>query len=253
VHHREVTTLLIDDLRSFTDGRRAEVARTSAAGVALLAGHRAHRIDELWLDHDLGDDDTIWPVVEVLERAAFENRPFTIGVVVIHSANPAGAAKMAQALRRWDYEVRLAPNAAEVGYLPRVDVAFRIDLGELVDGHHVVTRGLAFTPTGTLLHYAFVPGIEPRPLREQIHLQHWSLRAVDDAGTAYGNPDGGAYASRGGPAPTPGERDLGGHTPATATTLTLHLTRAADCHATGGYVRELTIDLTSGRTTVTTA
>lgn len=39
--------------------------------------------------------------MEVLERAAFEGRPFDVGVVIIHSANPAGAAKMAQvAVRR---------------------------------------------------------------------------------------------------------------------------------------------------------
>lgn len=99
--------VLIDDLRSFGDGRVAEVARTSAAGVELLGRLRGRRIDELWLDHDLGDDDTIWPVVEVLERAAFQERPLDVGVVVVHSANPAGVARMVQALRRWDYPVRV--------------------------------------------------------------------------------------------------------------------------------------------------
>ncbi|WIM93416.1 hypothetical protein ACTOB_005393 [Actinoplanes oblitus] len=109
--------VLIDDLRSFADGRTAEVARTSAAGVALLDRLREQRIDELWLDHDLGDDDTIWPVVAVLERAAFEERPFDIGLILIHSANPGGAAKMIQSLRRWAYPVRLATGSAAVGYL----------------------------------------------------------------------------------------------------------------------------------------
>ncbi|WP_344646967.1 cyclic-phosphate processing receiver domain-containing protein [Cryptosporangium japonicum] len=90
---RKPTIVLVDDLRSFVDGRPAEVARTSSAGVELLERHRGHRLDELWLDHDLGGDDTIWPVVEVLERAAFEGRPFDIGVVVVHSANAAGAAR----------------------------------------------------------------------------------------------------------------------------------------------------------------
>lgn len=88
---RKPAIVLIDDLRSFVDGRAAEVARTSAAGVELLDRHRNHRLDELWLDHDLGGDDKIWPVVEVLERAAFEGRPFNVGAVIIHSANPAGA------------------------------------------------------------------------------------------------------------------------------------------------------------------
>src|SRR5690349_9245695 len=109
--------VLVDDLRWFVDGRVAQVARSSAAGIEALERHRGQRLDELWLDHDLGGEDTIWPVVEVLERAAFEERPFDIGVVYIHSANPPGGAKMLQALRRWDYQVRLVAGAPEVGYL----------------------------------------------------------------------------------------------------------------------------------------
>ncbi|GAA2702009.1 cyclic-phosphate processing receiver domain-containing protein [Actinoplanes palleronii] len=109
--------LLIDDLRSFVDGRVAEVARTSADGVALLDRHRDDPLDEVWLDHDLGGDDTIWPVVEVLERAAFDGRPYDIGLILIHSANPSGAAKMSQALRHWGYRVRLASGSPAVGYV----------------------------------------------------------------------------------------------------------------------------------------
>jgi hypothetical protein len=109
--------VLVDDLRSFVDGRRAEVAWTSAAGVDLLQRYRDKWLDELWLDHDLGECDTIWPVVEVLERAAFEDRPFDIGVINVHSANPAGAAKITQVLRRWGYQVRVASGSPDVGYL----------------------------------------------------------------------------------------------------------------------------------------
>ena len=110
--------ILVDDLRSFVDGRDAEIARTSSAGVDVLTRAAGSRIDELWLDHDLGGDDTIWPVVEVLERAAFDGRAFDIGLITVHSANPAGAAKMAQALRRWGYRVRAGAGSAEVAYLP---------------------------------------------------------------------------------------------------------------------------------------
>ncbi|MGW3783575.1 cyclic-phosphate processing receiver domain-containing protein [Micromonospora chokoriensis] len=109
--------VLVDDLRSFVDGRCAAVARTSAAGVELLDRYRSRRLDELWLDHDLGGDDTIWPVVEVLERAAFDERPFDVGVINVHSANPAGAAQVAQVLRRWGYRVRIASGSTDVGYL----------------------------------------------------------------------------------------------------------------------------------------
>jgi hypothetical protein len=113
----EPRVILIDDLRSFVDGRSAEVARTSAAGVDLLERCHGRRVDELWLDHDLGGEDTIWPVVEVLERAAFDEQPFDIGVVYIHSANPPGAAKIGQALGRWGYRVSSVPGSTHVGYL----------------------------------------------------------------------------------------------------------------------------------------
>jgi hypothetical protein len=113
--------ILVDDLRSFVDGRQAEVARTSAAGVELVERCRDQRLDELWLDHDLGEEDTIWPVIEVLERAAFDGRPFDVGVINVHSANPAGAMKMAQVLRRWGYRVHLASGSAHVGYLGGTD------------------------------------------------------------------------------------------------------------------------------------
>ncbi|MBM0224240.1 hypothetical protein DKT69_21980 [Micromonospora sicca] len=94
-------SFLVDDFRSFVDGRKAEVARTSAAGVQLLNRYRGQRLDELWLDHDLSGDDTIWPVVELLERAAFEGRPLDIGVVYVHTANSAGATKIVQVPRHW--------------------------------------------------------------------------------------------------------------------------------------------------------
>lgn len=112
---RRRRVVLVDDLRSFTDGRPAEVARTSVEGVALLESHRDRRIDELWLDHDLGGEDTIWPVVEVLEKAAFEERAFDIGLINVHSANPAGAARMVRALGHWGYRVRVVTGSTEVG------------------------------------------------------------------------------------------------------------------------------------------
>jgi hypothetical protein len=73
-------------------------------------------LDELWLDHDLGGDDTIWPVVEVLERAAFDGHPVDVGVVYVHSANPAGAAKVVQVLRHWGYRVHIASGTPDLAY-----------------------------------------------------------------------------------------------------------------------------------------
>jgi hypothetical protein len=34
----------------------------------------------------------------------------------VHSANTAGAAKITPVLRHWDYRVRVASSAADVGY-----------------------------------------------------------------------------------------------------------------------------------------
>jgi hypothetical protein len=51
-------------------------------------------------------------------------------------------------------------------YLQRADrrlaVAFEVDLGELIDGHRVVARGLEFGSEGAVLHYEFVPAMERR-------------------------------------------------------------------------------------------
>jgi hypothetical protein len=41
--------VLVDDLRSFVDGRAADVARTSAEAVKVLERYRSQRLDELWL------------------------------------------------------------------------------------------------------------------------------------------------------------------------------------------------------------
>ncbi|MFE7036211.1 cyclic-phosphate processing receiver domain-containing protein [Streptomyces sp. NPDC057621] len=82
------------------------IARSSGEGVALLQEHRDSLIDELWLDHDLGGDDSILPVVTPLEEAAFNGRPFRIGTVYVHSANPIGAETVVRSLTRWNYQVR---------------------------------------------------------------------------------------------------------------------------------------------------
>ncbi|RFU36578.1 hypothetical protein DZF91_37470 [Actinomadura logoneensis] len=94
----------IDDLRPLP--RATRIARTSHEGIRLLREHREVFIDELWLDHDLGGDDSIMPVVTVLEEAAFNGHPFQIGMIFVHSANPSGAETVVRVLQRWNYQVR---------------------------------------------------------------------------------------------------------------------------------------------------
>ncbi|MET9735173.1 cyclic-phosphate processing receiver domain-containing protein [Streptomyces sp. NPDC006458] len=98
--------LAIDDLRALP--RATRLARTSREGVQLLQEHQDIFIDELWLDHDLGGDDNIMPVVALLEEAAFHGDPFQIGTVYVHSANPIGAETVVRSLSHWKYHVRRA-------------------------------------------------------------------------------------------------------------------------------------------------
>ncbi|MFF2951612.1 cyclic-phosphate processing receiver domain-containing protein [Kitasatospora sp. NPDC057965] len=103
----------IDDLRPLP--RATRIARTSREGIRLLEEHRNSFIDELWLDHDLGGDDTVMPVVTLMEEAAFDGRPFRIGAVFVHSANPIGAETVVRSLARWHYRVRRATAQHSVG------------------------------------------------------------------------------------------------------------------------------------------
>lgn len=97
-------TVLVDDVQCFRDARPCRVARTSAAGVALLNDLRHTRVDDLWLDHDLGGEDTVWPVIRLLEDAHLCGRPFDITTVHIHTARAGPAHQMGISLRRAAYE-----------------------------------------------------------------------------------------------------------------------------------------------------
>ncbi len=102
-HERELApslTVLVDDVRCFRDGRACLIARSSQAGITLLTGLQRQRIEHLWLDHDLGGDATIWPVIRLLEDAAEAGHPFDIGVCHIHASRSGPAHQMGISLRR---------------------------------------------------------------------------------------------------------------------------------------------------------
>lgn len=92
--------VLVDDVRGFRDHRPCTVARSSAEGVALLRSLAGQRIDELWLDHDLVGDDTVWPVVEELRATSYD-----VGAVIVHASRSGPAVRVAQALRAAGYSV----------------------------------------------------------------------------------------------------------------------------------------------------
>ena len=97
-------TLLVDDVRSFKDGRPAEVARTAARAIEILRARRDERVAQLWLDHDLagrnGTDVTVMPVIEEIAVAAGRGEPYDIAVVYVHTSNPAGAVAIRAPLER---------------------------------------------------------------------------------------------------------------------------------------------------------
>ena len=102
--------LVIDDNRTFPFG--TVHARTSAEGLVMLDG--PNEFGEIWLDHDLGGTDTIWPVIDELIARARDGRPYPASRVVVHSANPVGAARMMQALERWYPVERISATTIRV-------------------------------------------------------------------------------------------------------------------------------------------
>jgi hypothetical protein len=118
--------LVIDDERTFAQTRSgdftiAEYARTSNEGLAMLArvfteyacrfGESVH---ELWLDHDLGGDDTIIPVVDFLyvmgkPSTAIVRMPDVIQNIYIHSQNPTAADVIIPLLAPYYGNVRRMP------------------------------------------------------------------------------------------------------------------------------------------------
>lgn len=85
--HLSPLTVLVDDVRGFRDERPALVARSSQEALRLLEGFGRTRIDHLWLDHDLGGEDTIRPVVALMVQLARTASPLNVGQIHIHTAN----------------------------------------------------------------------------------------------------------------------------------------------------------------------
>ena len=110
--------LVVDDIRTPLPGTNepeggnivVELHRTLSDGLAAVQGYMesGERIDELWLDHDLGYNpdaefswDTIMPLVEWLEEQAFHGKVMDIGHVFVHTSNPAAAPRMVAALNKY--------------------------------------------------------------------------------------------------------------------------------------------------------
>lgn len=114
--------LLIDDLRSFRS-RSADVliARTSAEGLEALRIAREHRHQwaQIWLDYDLGGDDTTEPVLRWLTTQLDMACPPPTQIVVVHTTNPVGGASIQRALARAPYPVVRVAAAEYLSVTPQ--------------------------------------------------------------------------------------------------------------------------------------
>lgn len=89
--------LVVDDLRLFPFSH-CVYARTSLEALDIL--HSLRSLDSLYLDHDLGGDDTTLPVVDYLRERAHYDDKLSIGRVVVHSDNPPGSETIVRSLSR---------------------------------------------------------------------------------------------------------------------------------------------------------
>jgi hypothetical protein len=86
--------LFVDDIREptdiYIDQGQWIIARTSKAAIEILES--CVEIFTISLDHDLGGNDTIEPVLTKLQEMAFNG--ITCPVVQAHSSNPVGVQKI---------------------------------------------------------------------------------------------------------------------------------------------------------------
>jgi hypothetical protein len=80
--------VVIDDIR--THPGASIHLRSSREALAWLSSNE-DEIDELWLDHDLGGEDTIRSVVHFIDERAFSGTPLKIKRIIVHTASPVGA------------------------------------------------------------------------------------------------------------------------------------------------------------------
>jgi len=192
--------------------------------------------------------------------------------------------------RRENRNVDIPPRSAPTAHLVRcengLDIAFDIDLGELMPGHHVIARGIEREksieiPSRRWLEerqkealgnrdpmtvgYVRVVGPPPGPadmevveVEDELHFEHvpgltmdsptpdWEISARDDVGTIYNENHTGAFDGSSGGASTHGIRDLGGRIPREATRLVITIEPAEEWVPPDPWRRELILDLRQG-------
>lgn len=106
----DLGVVVIDDRRTFSNRESVTYAKNAREGLRVLA--QKARIDELWLDHDLGDGVDIRPILRLLCEAAESGRPLDIGTIYVHTANVVRGDAMVDTLSRYyrAFRVQAVPN-----------------------------------------------------------------------------------------------------------------------------------------------
>src|SRR6266545_3746909 len=128
-----------------------------------------------------------------------------------------------------------------MGVQRQLDVTFDFDLGELIDGHHMVLRGIERGPGEAVLHYEFVPALQEHEGQDKgPFFWYWLVSASDDTGGF--DPSGHGPSSH-------GTRDLGGVIPTVATPLVLEFQPHSDYTPAAAVCTRLMIELATGAVT----
>lgn len=90
--------LVVDNKRIFPHSD-VFYARSSSRALEIL--QQSDGLKELWLDYDLGRDDTTIPVVDYLRERIICNNPFPVEKIFIHTNNPVEGENIYRSLSRY--------------------------------------------------------------------------------------------------------------------------------------------------------
>lgn len=101
--------VVIDDERTFNSVGEVLYFRNSQEALEGLNAIRqvGDRIKSLWLDHDLGvfrgNLDTTMVIIDYLCELKFNEDPYPVDQIFVHTQNPPAGLAMMKALRRYEY------------------------------------------------------------------------------------------------------------------------------------------------------
>lgn len=107
IYMNEYRIVVIDDVRelpetyALTLTKRVYTFKRSQEALETLERFREVRghVNELWLDHDLGGDDTVMPVVSWLVTEYRSGHALSVDLIFVHSMNPVGVQRVMDSLR----------------------------------------------------------------------------------------------------------------------------------------------------------